>query len=136
MSAYPPNPADESTTATPRRTARRREKRRTGWWNRLRRLFHGPGDTQGPVALPDLVRWARDLYLSSGEEQPLHGAVFTVDQLEMHARALAASHRPGRPRRDDGLLRRLGDSERVIGRCHQLLLAAQEAGSRLASSAQ
>jgi cyclic beta-1,2-glucan synthetase len=136
MSAYPPNPADESTTAAPRRTARRREKRRTGWWNRLRRLFHGPGDTQGPVALPDLVRWARDLYLSSGEEQPLHGAVFTVDQLEMHARALAASHRPGRPRRDDGLLRRLGDSERVIGRCHQLLLAAQEAGSRLASSAQ
>ncbi len=69
-------------------------------------------------------------------EPPLRGALFTVGQLELHARGLAAAHTLG-PRRGGGRLqRRLADSERVIARCHDALSAAQAAGHRMSPAAE
>ena len=69
-------------------------------------------------------------------EPPLRGALFTVGQLELHARTLAVAHKLGPPRSGGRLQRRLADSERVIARCHDLLSAAQAAGRRLSPAAE
>ncbi len=101
----------------------------------LRRILHGAGESR-TIAFPDLTRWAECLYRASSTEPPLHGAVFAIEQLELHARALAASHVLGRSHGDDRLLRRLGDSERVIERCHLLHSRAHAAGRRMALAAE
>ncbi|MFA7329472.1 MAG: glucoamylase family protein [Candidatus Delongbacteria bacterium] len=112
-----------------------RDKRRLGLGNRLRRLFHGAGESR-TIGFPDLTRWAEGLYRASSTEPPLHGAVFAIEQLELHARDLAAGHVLGRSHGDDRLLRRLWDSERVIERCHLLLSRAHAAGRRMALAAE
>jgi cyclic beta-1,2-glucan synthetase len=79
-------------------------------------------------------RWAEELYAVSTSEQPLRAAMFTIEQLEVHAKALAGAHvldrRPGK----DKLLPRLADSERVIAECHATISEARAAGRRLASA--
>ena len=64
------------------------------------------------------------------------GAVFTIEQLELHAKALAVRHGIGPRRGDDRLLRRLSDSERVIARCHGAMSAAHAAGQQLVPAAE
>jgi cellobiose phosphorylase len=112
------------------------ERRRHGLRSRLRRAFHGFGGTGRPLASAELSGWAADLYWADSDEPPLDGAVFTIEQLELHARALAASHVLGPGRGDDHLLKRLGDSERVIDRCHLLLCRAHAAGRRMTPAAE
>ena len=112
------------------------DRRRHGLRNRLRRIFHGFGGTRSPLASADISGWAADLYRSDATDSPLHGAVFTIEQLELHARAVAATHVLDQRRGDDQLLRRLGDSERVIDRCHLLLSRAHAAGRRMAPAAE
>lgn len=90
-----------------------------------------------PLTPPELVRWAEDLYRSSAVDPPLPGAaVFAIEQLELHARTLAAGHALGARRGSDPLLGRLGDSERVIARCHELMSRAHAAGLRLTPAAE
>lgn len=112
------------------------DRRRHGLRNRLRRIFHGFGGTRSPLASADISGWAADLYRSDATDSSLHGAVFTIEQLELHARAVAATHVLDQRRGDDQLLRRLGDSERVIDRCHLLLSRAHAAGRRMAPAAE
>ena len=112
------------------------DRRRHGLRNRFRRKFHGPGETRSPLPSADFSGWAADLYRSDATDSPLLGAVFTIEQLELHARALADAHMLGLRRVDDRLLGRLGDSERVIGRCHLLLSTAHAAGRRMAPAAE
>ncbi len=69
-------------------------------------------------------------------EPPLRGALFTVGQLELHAKTLAASHKVGEQRGGGRLQRRLADSERVIARCRDVLFAARSAGHRLSPAAE
>ncbi len=104
------------------------KRRRHGLKNRLRRWFYRGGEISGPILSADLARWADDLYQIHGSEPPLYGAVFSIEQLELHARALAARHELDQGRGDDWLLKRLDDSERVIDRCHLLLSRAHAAG--------
>ncbi|MHB8078447.1 MAG: GH36-type glycosyl hydrolase domain-containing protein [Candidatus Krumholzibacteriia bacterium] len=80
--------------------------------------------------------WAENLYRDGASDPPSRGAVFAIEQLELHARALATSHRLGQRRGDDRLLRRLADSERVIARCHELMSRAHAAGRRLTLAAE
>ena len=84
----------------------------------------------------ELTRWAEGLYRVSTVDPPLRGAVFAIEQLELHARALAAGHGLGPRHGDNRLLRRLADSERVIFRCHALMSSAHAAGRRLTSAAE
>ncbi|MBI5528971.1 MAG: cyclic beta 1-2 glucan synthetase, partial [Deltaproteobacteria bacterium] len=96
----------------------------------------GQGGTPGRFAAADLERWAADLYAARETEVPLRGAIFAIEQLEMHAKALAGAHALGRRRTNDRLLKRLADSERVIARCHDLMSAAHADGRRLTPAAE
>jgi len=87
-------------------------------------------------ASADLARWAEDLYRSSAGAPPLRGAVFAIEQLELHARALAGTHGLGHRRAGHRLLERLADSERVIARCHDLMSRANAVGRRLTPAAE
>lgn len=84
----------------------------------------------------DLARWAEDQYQASITHPPLRGAVFAIEQMELHAKALAATHVLGHRTRGDRLLARLADSERVIARCHDLVSTAHAAGRRLTPAAE
>src|SRR5512139_3397776 len=95
-----------------------------------------PGRSPAPPTSADLARWAEDLYRASATDPPLRGAVFAIEQLELHARALAAAHRLGHRRGSHRLLKRLADSERVIARCHDLMSRAHAAGRRLTPAAE
>jgi len=66
----------------------------------------------------------------------LRGAIFTIEQLELHAKALAATHGLGHRRGGDRLLKRLADSERVIDQCHDLMSVSHAAGRRLTPAAE
>ncbi len=95
-----------------------------------------PGTTSGQLPSVDLAAWAEDLYRASAVAPPLRGAVFAIEQLELHARSLAAAHAPGGRGGGDRLLKRLADSERVIARCHDLVSSAHVAGQRLSPAAE
>jgi len=99
-------------------------------------MILGSGTTPGPLTLADLDRWAEELYQTSAADPSLRGAIFTIEQLERHAKALAATHRLGPYRGSDRLLERMADSERVISQCHDLMSRAQAAGRRLAPAAE
>ncbi len=101
----------------------------------LRGLF-GIARTSGPLTAAGLDRWAEELYRASVTEPPLPAAVFTIEQLELHARTLAASHQLGQRRGHDRLLKRLADSEQVIARCHDLMSWEHAAGRRLTPAAE
>jgi cyclic beta-1,2-glucan synthetase len=75
-------------------------------------------------------------YATSETEPPLRGAIFTIEQLEFHAKALAATHQLDPRRRRERLLRRLADSERVIAECYELMSAAHAAGWHLPPAAE
>ncbi|MHC5039268.1 MAG: cyclic beta 1-2 glucan synthetase, partial [Planctomycetota bacterium] len=82
------------------------------------------------------TRWADDLYRESTADPPLRGAVFSIEQLELHAKALARTHGLG-PRRGSGRLhKRLADSEAVIARCHDLMSRAHASGRHLTPAAE
>ncbi|MBI5534124.1 MAG: cyclic beta 1-2 glucan synthetase [Deltaproteobacteria bacterium] len=66
----------------------------------------------------------------------MRSAVFAIEQLEMHARRLAAAHVLSPRRGNDRLLSRLADSQRVIARCHDLMSRAHRAGRRLSPAAE
>jgi cyclic beta-1,2-glucan synthetase len=67
------------------------------------------------------------------DEAPLRAELFSSDQMKLHGKALAESHRLSfRPVRDDRLLTRLVENERVlIGAC-DLLTTAVKANRRIA----
>ena len=48
------------------------------------------------------------------DEQPLRAELFSVDQLERHAKALAASHQLATGRAPDKLIPRLDENERIL----------------------
>lgn len=96
----------------------------------------GTARTPGPLTSAELARWAEDLYAASATEPPLRGAIFTIEQLELHAKALATTHVLGLRRGGDRLLKRLADSERVIAQCHDLVSGAHTAGRRLTPAAE
>jgi cellobiose phosphorylase len=106
----------------------------------LRRRFFslqfGNRQTPGALATAELARWAEDQYRASAEDRPPGGAVFAIEQLELHAKALAATHGLGRQRGGSMLLDRLADSAGIIARCHALMSGAHAAGRRLTPSAE
>lgn len=61
------------------------------------------------------------MYSAHSIEPPLRSAIFTIEQLEVHAKTLAAAHTLSLRRGGDQLLKRLADSERIIAQCHDLM---------------
>jgi cyclic beta-1,2-glucan synthetase len=89
----------------------------------------------GPATVR-LARWAERLYRESVAAPPLGVELLAMEQLEAHARSLAREHALGPLKNDHRLMRRLADSERVIARCHELLMVAHAAGCALSPAAE
>ncbi len=70
------------------------------------------------------------------DEQPLRSELFSVDQLELHAKALAGWHRLHTTRGPDLLLSRLEENETVLVRTYELVTAAIVAKRRIAPASE
>jgi cellobiose phosphorylase len=70
------------------------------------------------------------------EEPPLRAELYSVDQLERHARIIAATHRLAPGRTPDKLLPRLAENERVLVDTYDLITAATERNRRIAPAAE
>lgn len=69
------------------------------------------------------------------DEQPLRAELYNVEQLERHAKALAASHQLARGISSDKLLPRLAENERLLVHAHDLVTAAAERNRRITPAA-
>ena len=70
------------------------------------------------------------------DEQPLRAELFSVDQLERHAKAIAASHQLDVGRARDKLLPRLDENERVLIETYDLVTAADAQNRRIEPAAE
>jgi hypothetical protein len=73
---------------------------------------------------------------TSTEEPPLRAELFSIDQLERHAKAIAASHTLATGRAPDKLLPRLENNERVLIETYDLVTAAAEQNRRIEPAAE
>ena len=70
------------------------------------------------------------------DEQPLRAELFSIDQLERHAKAIAASHQLAAGRARDKLLPRLDENERVLIETYDLVTAAADQNRRIEPAAE
>jgi hypothetical protein len=69
-------------------------------------------------------------------EQPLRAELFSIDQLERHARAIAAAHQLTEERSRDTLLPRLNENRRVLIETYDLVASAAEQNRRIEPAAE
>jgi cellobiose phosphorylase len=74
--------------------------------------------------------------LKVADEQPLRAELYSVDQLERHARTLATSHQLATGRAVDKLLPRLDENERILVHTHDLVTAAAKRNRPVAPAAE
>src|SRR6187401_3503296 len=72
----------------------------------------------------------------SADELPLRAELFSIDQLERHAKVVAASHRVTTNRTRDKLLPRLEENERVLIETYDLVTAAVNQSRRIEPAAE
>ncbi len=72
----------------------------------------------------------------AGDEQPLRSELLSVDQLELHAKALAGWHQVDRKRGTDRLLPRLDENEAILLETYELVTAAVMAKRRIAPASE
>ncbi len=73
---------------------------------------------------------------TTADELPLRAELLSVEQLERHAKAVAASHRLATGRIADRLLPRLDENERILVQTYELVTAAAERDRRIAPAAE
>ena len=76
------------------------------------------------------------LFTEPAEQPPLRAELFSIDQLERHAKAIATSHQLATGRVRDSLLRRLDDNERVLIETYDLVTAAADQNRRIEPAAE
>jgi cellobiose phosphorylase len=74
--------------------------------------------------------------LQALDEQPLRSELYSVDQLERHARGLAESHELVESASPDKLIARLQDNERILVETYDLVTAAVAASRRISPAAE
>ena len=74
--------------------------------------------------------------LLSEDEQPLRAELYSVEQLERHARALAASDRLATGKAPDRLHARLNENEDLLVETHELVTAAADRKRRIPPAAE
>ncbi len=72
----------------------------------------------------------------STEELPLRAELFSIDQLERHAKSIASSHQLASSHGSDLLLRRLGENERVLLETYELVATAAALNRRIEPAAE
>ena len=104
-------------------------------------LFDLPGNQgiTGPVKRWRQAQQLRRERLARPEEQPLKEELYSIDQLDRHARLLAESDEV-RPRRNrfgsDRLLSRLGENEKVLEEAYGGVTEAMLRGRRITPAAE
>src|SRR5689334_18352517 len=81
-----------------------------------------------------LISWHRSENgneLLHKEEVPLRSELFNVEQLERHAKNLAASHQLAAGRGTDRLIARLNENERILVQTYKLVTEAAERKRRI-----
>ncbi len=73
---------------------------------------------------------------TSADELPLRGELFSVDQLERHARIIAGTHHLADGRSSDMLLPRLAENEQVLVDTYDLITAAMKRDRRISPAAE
>jgi hypothetical protein len=98
---------------------------------------------QVPVISEKLLRlmsWRQSPELKSSlnnpEEPPLRAELFSIDQLEQHAKMIAASHELAAGRVRDKLLPRLDENQRVLFETYDLVTAAAAQNRRIEPAAE
>jgi len=81
-------------------------------------------------------RQENGLLLREADEQPLRAELYSVDQLERHAKALAQLHQLGAGRAPDKLIPRLDENERILVHTYDLVTAAVKRNRRIAPAAE
>src|SRR4051812_21309524 len=71
-----------------------------------------------------------------GDEQPLRSELFSIDQLDQHAKSVAEKHELDTRRGPDRLLPRLDENEAVLLRAYELVNAAVAVNRRIAPAAE
>ncbi|HUY93062.1 MAG TPA: glucoamylase family protein [Pirellulales bacterium] len=70
------------------------------------------------------------------DEQPLRAELLSVEQLQRHAKSLAASHRLATGRVSDKLIARLDENERLLVETYELVTAAAKRNRRIPPAAE
>ncbi len=70
------------------------------------------------------------------DEKPLRAELYSVDQLERHAKLLAASHQISTSRTTDQLIPRLNENERILIHAHDVVTAAVKLNRSVAPAAE
>tara|TARA_R110002111_G_scaffold144910_2_gene211249 strand:- start:84352 stop:93141 length:8790 start_codon:yes stop_codon:yes gene_type:complete len=70
------------------------------------------------------------------DEAPLRAELFSIDQLERHAKVVAASHTLATGRARDELLPRLDENQRVLNETYDLVTAAADQNRRIEPAAE
>jgi len=86
-----------------------------------------------------LISWHRSENgneLPAKEEPPLRSELFNVEQLERHARTLAAAHQLAAGRGTDKLIARLNENERILVQTYELVTEAAKRKRRNAPAAE
>ena len=88
--------------------------------------------------LPQMLRSRQGESQSTSNEQPLYAELFSVSQLDQHAKTLASWHKVLPPGKSppDILLQRLADNEAALLEAHALVTAAVHGGSRITPAAE
>ena len=73
---------------------------------------------------------------TAADTQPMRAELYSVSQLEGHARALATRRQVGRTRRRDQLLPRLADNETALREAYGVVTRAVSAGRRITPAAE
>lgn len=74
--------------------------------------------------------------IRTADEPPLRAELYSVDQLERHAKAIAATHRIASGRAPDKLLPCLDENERVLIETYDLVTAAADQDRRIEPAAE
>jgi len=85
---------------------------------------------------PAAMGWQRPV--GAVDEHPIQSQLFSVSQLEQHARALAARHEvvPGARRGPDRLLPRLAANELALREAYALVAQAVKSGTQITPAAE
>src|SRR5690242_12860938 len=91
--------------------------------------------------LERLIRWylptnGDNLPEHAADERPSRAELYSVEQLEEHAKTLAASHQLATWRGRDRLIARLDDNESMLCRTYDMVTAAVKKNRRVASAAE
>ena len=98
-------------------------------------LVPSPPTSTIPLVVPSGTGATDRFEREAGDDNLLRAELFSIEQLEAHARTLAAGHRVTSRGRGEQILTRLSANESLLGAAYDLVVAASNHGRRLPPAA-